>query len=233
MLRLCTWFVCGVMRKGILPLTPSKMHLPFHYFIHGVEGALENEVRFLERVKHKPGNAIDIGANVGLYSYKMSKHFPKVYSFEINDEITQDLVSYNPGNIEILNTGLSSAEGKATLYTPVLDGRRLDGWASLAPNNHPDAQEEIEKIVDIRPLDDFQMQDIALIKIDVEGHEVEVLKGAVHTLTENQPIVLVEVRPSTVNAVQQFFKGLNYQEKRFEDLTNVKGSEDNLLFVPA
>lgn len=79
-------------------------------------GECENELRYLSGAVPAGGDvAIDAGANEGMFSYAMSKLFPKVYSFEVNNDLMRDLSAYNLGNIEIIDKGLSSRQGNVTL----------------------------------------------------------------------------------------------------------------------
>lgn len=224
--------VLRIARKAVDPLLPARRRLPFRYWYEMNNGSSENELRFLDRIVGERHTAIDVGANVGLFSYKMSKLFGKVYAFEINESLTKDLAAYNPGNIEILHEGLSSREGGATLYIPVLDGVPLVGWASLQPGNCPDTQDHQEKPVHIVPLDTFEIDPVSFLKIDVEGHEREVLEGARRTLERNRPVVLVEVKPQNLGDVTRFFEARNYRKKKLKDLIGIAGSEENYLFVP-
>lgn len=221
-----------VIRKASSPFIPGRSKLPFRYWLSLFEDSCEKELRFLHQIIRETEVAIDVGANEGLFSYKMSKRFSKVYSFEINDELTKNLAAYNPGNVEIINKGLSSREGNAVLYIPVLKGLPLTGWASLSPGNCPDTQEHIEKQVSICPLDKFGIQPVSFIKIDVEGHELEVLKGAANTFTNNRPIVLIEIKPHNIDEVSLFFSQLEYERRRLQDFIGVIGSEENYIFVP-
>lgn len=186
----------------------------------------------LSRLVSKTDVAVDIGANAGFYAFRMSKIFSKVYAFEINDELTGDLRKFNPGNITILPVGVSSKAGEATLYIPVLNGLPLTGWASLAPGNCPDATDEIKKPVKIATLDSFQLDHVSFIKIDVEGHELHVLGGAKQTLSTQRPRVLIEIKDHNRTAAFQFFSELNYSARKLEDLTGVRGSEENYIFIP-
>jgi FkbM family methyltransferase len=222
-----------ILKRGFSLLVPQKAKVPFRYCRSVLDGSIENELRYLHRITRGNGAAIDVGANIGMYSYKMSKLFSKVYAFEINGELTKELASYNPGNIEIVNIGLSSREGNAVLYIPILNGLPLLGWASLAPNNHPDTQEHIEKKVKVCPLDKFNIQAVSLIKIDVEGHEVEVLKGAIHTLTHSRPTVFIEIKQNNVDEVLNFFANLKYQKRKLENLIGITGSTENFIFLPS
>jgi hypothetical protein len=115
-----------VIRKAIFRLIPTKMKLPFYYWLHRLEGSYKNELKYLRQICKGGRIAIDVGANEGLFSYVMSKYFLKVYAFEVNDDLTKYLDAYNPGNLEVINQGLSSKSGNATLYIPVRDDRLED-----------------------------------------------------------------------------------------------------------
>jgi FkbM family methyltransferase len=162
----------------------------------------------------------------------MARLFSKVYAFEINEGIATDLAAYQSEKIEIIHCGLSSQEGDLTLHIPVLKGLALHGWASLQPGNCPDTQDHVTKAVHVRALDSFSIRDVSLIKIDVEGHEVEVLRGAVETISASRPVVLVEIKDQNVQQVSSFFKDLNYQETSLEQLCGVKGAGENRIYRP-
>ena len=110
----------------------------------------------------------------------MSKLFTTVYAFEINDSLTCDLQCAGLKNVRVINKGLSSKAGQATLYIPVLNGLPLVGWASLAPNSCPETDQHVQKQVETCTLDSFALSEVSFIKIDVEGHELEVLRGPRH-----------------------------------------------------
>ena len=225
-------FAARLLRRAFLPLVPKRFHLPLRYRLSVLDGSCENELRYLDCIADTGEIAIDVGANAGLFSYNLSKRFAKVHAFEINGELTKELAAYNPGNIEIHPEGLSSQEGTAVLYIPVWKGVPLTGWASLAPGNCPDTNEHVEKSVRICCLDMFQIAPVSFMKIDVEGHEVEVLKGAVRTIESSRPTVLMEIKEKNLNEVSSFFAERNYQKKRLQDFINKDGSEENYIFVP-
>jgi FkbM family methyltransferase len=222
-----------VARKASPLLMPRRRKLPFDYWLHMLEGSLPNELRYLDRIVQGGDVAIDVGANQGLYSYNLSKRFSKVYAFEINADLTKDLEVYNPGNIEVINKGLSSREGEAVLYIPEWKGQSLTGWASLTPNNCPDTQEHTTKQSQVCPLDSFNIERVTFIKIDVEGHEIEVLKGGANTLRRSRPIVLVEIKPNYVAEAFSLFADMGYEERKLESFANVTTTdEENYIFVP-
>lgn len=68
--------------------------------------------------------------------------------------------------------------------------------------------------VPVKRLDDLRLEDVGLVKIDVEGHELAVLRGAVDTLRRNRPAVVVEAEerhhPNAVAAITELLTGLGY-----------------------
>lgn len=221
-----------VCHKILWPILPSRLKLPFAYWLHRFEKWAEPELLHLDSLCTSRHTAIDIGANIGVYSYRMSRIFARVFAFEINEELIGDLVAYNASNISVLSTGLSSSTGEAILYVPVLRGIPLTGWASLVPNNCPDTNEHVTRPVRLRPLDSFHISPVCFIKIDVEGHELEVLRGAIQTLRRCRPRVLVEVKECNLQEVILFFQGLHYTKRTLCELTGTQGAPDNYLFVP-
>ena len=222
-----------------IPILPGKWRLPFIYWKDCSIGAVEQELIHLQKISTSFRVAVDIGANQGLYSYKMSRHFLEVYAFEINPALTLNLRRYAAENIRIFDWGLSSREGEATLYTPVLEnGFALTGWASLS---RADTLQEIQNLngkahliempVRIGMLDALKLQHVDLVKIDVEGHEVEVLKGALETLRCNRPHLLIETK-SRLPEVDSLLSSLRYHRFPLEQVIRRPASTDLYLYIP-
>ena len=220
-----------VIRKLFGRFVPRRWQLPFAYYLYAFGSDCEPELKFLEQISSERNVALDIGANVGYYSYKMAKMFSKVYAFEANPHLAEALNAYGSPTIEVIPKGLSSRATTATLYIPLQDNVQLSGWASLAPGNCPGVDEHAEQQVELVTLDSFEIRSVSLVKIDVEGHEIEVLKGARRTLTECRPVVIVEVTPKNLDAVQEWFAGIGYGCHKLQDLIGRAGSDDNYLFV--
>jgi len=224
--------IVRIARKLLGPIVPKSARLPLHYWIFLLDGVIEPELRHIKALCKERGVAIDVGANIGLYSYRMARIFSKVYAFEINEGVAADLGAYNSKNIEIIHSGLSSEEGDLTLYIPVSKGIALHGWASLRPGNCPGTHEHLTKPVHVRRLDSFSIGGVSLLKIDVEGHELEVLRGAVETISASRPVVLVEVKDENVGPVASYFKALNYEETTLKAFCDVKGAGENRIYRP-
>jgi FkbM family methyltransferase len=232
-MRLVKSLAVRAARRCLLPLLPASRKLPWRCRFHLWEGSCESELRHLDRIAPGGAVAVDVGANEGLYSCRLARRFARVVAFEVNDDLTQELAAWNPGNVEIVHTGLSSREGETVLYIPLVGGRALTGWASLAPGNCPEAREHREKRVRVRPLDDWNLSGVAFMKIDVEGHELEVLRGAEQTLARNRPTILVEVKPPNQAAVAEFLAGLGYERRELRAFVHgAAGSPENWIFLP-
>lgn len=130
--------------------------------------------------------AIDIGANIGNHSLYFSDYFKSVISFEPNPRtykvllLNSDLVS----NITCINVGLSDVARETTLYIHPCNL----GGSSIANSNAP----YFEKIkLDL--LDSYtNLSNVALIKVDVEGCELQVLRGAKTLILKENPFILFE-----------------------------------------
>ena len=142
---------------------------------------------------------VDIGAHMGTYSINLAPHFSHTHSFEAQKNTFYCLA----GGIALNGLSDKITAHHFALTNPDDSGKTLnlkiislDGGGSsirnLANNVDPIATEEVET----RTLDQFKLKRIGLIKIDVEGAEIDVLKGAVKTLEENgYPPILFEAWP--------------------------------------
>ncbi|MEX0877177.1 MAG: FkbM family methyltransferase [Phycisphaerales bacterium] len=167
-----------------------------------------DEVRFMLGCDLRGGLAVDIGANVGIYSYWMSKAVGRegrVIAFEPQPEMIEQLqrakASFGMKNLTIAPTGLSSEESSATL-------RRK--WSHLGGASisfeMPDADDELTIPLTTLDayIDEHADRPVAFIKCDVEGHEPEVFRGAMKTLARDMPTLLFECHDSEVRGSTLF-----------------------------
>lgn len=153
-------------------------------------GYKEAELAYLTKVVPRNRQSIDVGANLGIYTRSLSKLTPIVHAFEPNKELAKILRRTLPLNVIVHETALSDCTGTALLRTPVVDGRRIFGLASL--EQHTDYPPVETEIVKLSRLDDLIEGDVGFIKIDVEGHELSVLKGATSLVNKCRPVLLIE-----------------------------------------
>jgi len=183
--------------KIIFDLLPGRIVLPWVYFLYHYHfvrrGQLKNELDAIFDVLKANRRAIDIGANIGVYSYAFSKHFEHVEAFEPNISCTSMLsdLAKAQGGIGIHHDGLSDSKRMGELYVPV-DGVTAAEAVGLASVNDPGGNRAAYSI-SLRRLDDFEFKDVDLIKIDVEGHEWEVIQGGAETIRRERPILFIEI----------------------------------------
>ncbi|MEO6233010.1 MAG: FkbM family methyltransferase [Ferruginibacter sp.] len=140
----------------------------------------------------KNSNCIDVGANLGHILMEIVKAAPKGhhYAFEPIPHLYTDLKKKYSKNTDVFNYALSSEKGTATFNyypaRPAVSGfRERDNVSDVEPQL---LSVKMEKLDDIIP----ENVKIDLLKIDVEGAELQVLQGARKTLQLNKPIVLFE-----------------------------------------
>jgi FkbM family methyltransferase len=217
----------------VIPYSFRRWRLPLLYFAHTRLNPIEPEIGRLARFVPAGGVAIDAGANAGLYSYGLSRFCRQVHSFEINPAHCRMLRDFGAPNVEIHGVGLSNASGETTLHTPVLsNGMILESWASLEKGNCPGVAEHLETRVRVVPLDEFEFPECVFLKIDVEGHELQVLEGAKKTLRRTRPRILVEVREENIAAVDRFLESLEFRRAEIRNLIGREGAAGNFFYLP-
>ncbi len=203
-------------KQKVISLIPGRLELAARYHYNKALGRLERETSIIENIVPQRRRCLDIGANVGLYTYRFAQLFMDVESFEPIPRCAQIIASSKLRNVYLHNLALSNRAGHANLDIPATGGPEATALASLS-NHFPDAE---SLLVELRTLDSFGFTEVDLIKIDVEGHEFEVLQGGRETITRELPTVLVEVeqRHHTDRSIQDIFGfilGLGYSGSFF------------------
>jgi len=180
----------------------------------------------------KSGDVVlDVGANIGYYTVIFSKlvgEFGKVFAFEptkhFREVLKQNVESNKLKNIEIIDVGLSNKTQKLS----------IDIGPSSATLHSPDGYDHIVGNEDISliTLDEFirsrKLEKIDFIKIDIDGHEPLLFKGAWETLDKYSPVIIFEV--SHLHYLEAGFAAWE-----FYDLIRAKGyrffHEDGLVEI--
>jgi FkbM family methyltransferase len=139
----------------------------------------------------KDRDAVDVGVWWGPWSWWLARRVPHVDSFEANPALVAKIGSVLPSNVTLHPVALSDQAGEAKLWIPG-GGTGTEGRASLGPTQTA-APGWQQTTVETKRLDDFELGDVGFLKVDVEGHELSVLKGATNLLQRTRPIVMVEI----------------------------------------
>lgn len=173
------------------------------------------------------GCFIDVGAHIGLVSVPAAKMNPetKVLSIEPDSDnyslLKQNKWFNNADNITALKLAATSEEKQIEVYK----AKQSYGTGSHSVEYEKDKHFKSE-VVQGKPLDkiysDSSIKDkVSLIKIDVEGHESEVLKGADKIISEHRPKIIFEARnQEKLQQVKDTLKEYDYkiEEKNFDYL---------------
>jgi FkbM family methyltransferase len=158
--------------------------------------ALDCFLTLIERAG--PGAVYDVGANVGLYGLLASAYSDRaVHCFEPAPDTAQaarDIGGASGLDLTVAEIALGDSSGSATLYL----SDSTDSSNSLNPDFRAHSK---EIVVPLETLDDYVARtgDVpAIIKIDTETTEPEVLAGAQKVITEHRPWIMVEVLWSLV-----------------------------------
>jgi len=188
-----------------------RMQLRFRRYRQRKEAT---EIRFMQTLPLTGRTVIDIGANKGVYCYWLSKAVGpngRVIAFEPQPELESHLLcvidSFALSNVELVQGALSAQGGDAQLY------RRAVGAGDASFEAMPGGK---GISVCCTTLDDYAaasgLEDVAFIKCDVEGHELEVMRGAEQSLKRWSPVLQVEChhREAAQGDLFAFLSGLGY-----------------------
>ncbi|MBO1075474.1 FkbM family methyltransferase [Roseomonas marmotae] len=177
-----------------------------------------DELGFLTAL-HRPGTLVDAGAHDGLLALPLAR-LPgaSVLAFEPLPAAFARLAAACAGidAITPIPQALGDAPGRLALSVPVVEGERQEQWASLVKTfqgHGPHVRAETIE-VPVVTLDSFGLADLTAMKIDAEGAEYEVLRGARDTLRRCRPVLTLELeerhREGSTWAVPAFLDALDY-----------------------
>ncbi|MGB2599463.1 MAG: FkbM family methyltransferase [Candidatus Omnitrophota bacterium] len=199
-------------RPALLPYIPENRKFVFRKYLGDISvnidtvykieremftGSYEKETLYVINKYVKSGDTcFDIGANVGPVSFALAKKAGsdgRVFAFEPGGFLFQrltDNIKLNPSYAEIIKAYKIGFSDKIETLTwnEDKDNRGNAGFLLQKPNQ----EEKIELIT----IDDFfqknKIEKVGFIKIDVEGMEYEVVKGAMNTIKKHKPILYYE-----------------------------------------
>jgi FkbM family methyltransferase len=158
----------------------------------------ESTVRLISGLAHPHSTYIDIGANIGLLSLPILENCPdvSVLSLEASPETLSYLTQTRAGSRHhqrwsVTGTAVGKAAGTATFWSSTVDNGAFDGFQDTGRGGSKQAIEVAVKTLD-EIWSDAGRPSVSVIKIDVEGAELDVLAGAGEILSSQCPAVVVE-----------------------------------------
>ncbi len=171
----------------------------------------EVELRLLPLLCDRNLVSLDIGAHHGIYTLGTSLFSRRVVAVEPQYHLARALRASMPPRATLVEGALSREPGSATLKIPLrewdlrshldFEGGDESGWRSQR--------------VSLFRMDDIVHEPVGFVKIDVEGHEREVLEGAIRIVGSDKPTFLIEIeerhRPGSVADIANFMEGHGYR----------------------
>jgi FkbM family methyltransferase len=179
-------------------------------------GKSHPELRLVRSLCDPDRVSLDIGAAVGQFAIAMLGSSRSVIAFEPRPAQAGCLAATFGAvgaAVRVEAVALSDEPGVTTMRVPAsAPGRStidIDNTLSGADDGRIGILE-----VPVMRLDDLHLDNVGFVKIDVEGHELAVLRGAADTLTRNRPALYIEAEerhhPHAVAAITEFLAGLGY-----------------------
>lgn len=160
--------------------------------------------------------SVDVGADVGQFTIAMLSASRSVIAFEPRPTQARELTAMFRAvgaAVQVEAVALSDRAGVVAMRVVESEPGRstIDSANSLTDVNDGNIR---HTDVPVKRLDDLALDDVGLIKIDVEGHELAVLRGAADTLARNRPAILLEAEnrhhPDAVAEATELLTGLGY-----------------------
>tara|TARA_B100000963_G_C22483804_1_gene605960 strand:+ start:183 stop:995 length:813 start_codon:yes stop_codon:yes gene_type:complete len=189
----------------------------------------EKEFNFFLNTRKEFENIIDIGGNDGISSLILRKFNKKskILCIEPNKfyETTLKKIKQKDKNFDYLICGASNIESIIKMYIPKFKNVYFRSLASIENKNFfnensflPNVGIKKENFKNVS-LEDFEVKIIKLdslnlnpdlLKIDVEGHELEVLEGCSSTINKYRPLIIIEINKNNFPKIVNFMLEKNY-----------------------
>lgn len=159
--------------------------------------------------------AIDVGANLGIMSYRMVKDFEYVHAFEpLFYEYVSKNVPYD--NIKVHPYAVGDEEKIETMRV----GIYRSGGSNIVKTKEENQTYQDVKVVRI---DSFNIENVDFMKIDVEDYELYALLGSIKTIEKYKPTILIELQETNPNykKILDLFESMNYKRVIVGELDSV------------
>jgi FkbM family methyltransferase len=223
------------LKSSILQILPEAVRQPIRkiYYLQSVKFFKKtDELAFLSSMVRRGDVVIDIGANIGIYTKCISELVGpagKVFSIEPVPS-TFDILQYNVKklhleNVALYNCALSDVNKEVVMSVPVHPTGREDFYRAGIVGNSQFQGNTIT--IASKTLDSLLGKGIkvSFIKCDVEGHELQVIRGAMETITHSMPVMLVEITRNPEDKNSDAFEIFAMVKKRGYEIFWLNGNK--------
>ena len=147
----------------------------------------EPEIRHLDQVCGHGGTMVDVGGWYGPWTRRLVRRASRVVVIEptsLHEVLSRTL----PPAVDVIAAAASDHCGEADMWLPSPEGA-VQGVSSLRRRDIHSASITVPLVT----VDGLGLKNVTFVKIDVDGHEVPVLRGASETIRRDQPRLLIEV----------------------------------------
>ena len=204
-------------RKAAKALLPPRAIHAYRYLRHIALFPFEPEIKLVREFLDPTKIAIDVGADVGLYTSILAARSAHTIAIEPNPNSAECLRSLRLTRCEVIEAAASNVDGNSSLRVPHKDKTEYRALGSLSDRNPVRSASYREYKVRTVALDSLlatRPVPVSLIKIDVEGYELAVLEGAAETIKAHRPVLLIEIEfrhGSDVERVFEFLTARGYK----------------------
>ncbi len=254
-----------IVKKTIHPFLSEKYYIRIQATSQARDIASGNwsepEIELLKYAVNQGDRVLDLGANFGQYAFHLSEAVGKegvVYSFEPIPYTFQtlSLVAEKLGlrNVELINKGCGNENSKTSFNVPLQESGALAAGQSYIGTRNDEHEGKEDQVrwqdtiaieCEIIKIDDFlpNLENLSLIKSDVEGAELFAFRGAEQLINKYLPTIICEINPWFLDGfgvklhdLTDFFFSKNYKmffykEGRLLEANVEKVVEDNYVFI--
>ncbi len=177
------------------------------------------EIFFLKKLIHEGDTCIDIGANLGYYSYFMSKHIGahgKLIAVEpvplFGKIWGHNMRRLKSKNFQLFSCALGEKEGSISMGTPQINGVLHHGMTHVIDENTENVSLKFNVQMKIADTLFSDIEKLDFVKVDVEGYEHLVFGNMINTIDKFRPVIQSELSGSeNRSAVISLLRQYNYE----------------------
>jgi FkbM family methyltransferase len=202
---------------------------------------LEEGFRFSKQIQPESTKycILDVGSNDGTSIRMFRRYFPLVKIIAIDPIATP---RFKLKNVTLIKSALSEKEGSRTLVTPIVNGKQLTQYSSFYKekmitqicSDMDLVEAEVSTIVNevkFNTIDNLGIEPF-FIKIDVEGAELEVLKGSRSVINKCNPVILVEIQNgNSYESIKELLSDHGYINISLEEKSAKLISKDSITSI--